>query len=48
MNESKKTSSKDSQTNSSNTLLEQLYIKLGMDELKFYLQCIWNPANELP
>ena len=37
MNESKKTSSKDSQTNSSNTLLEQLNIKLGMDELQFSL-----------
>ena len=37
MNESKKTSSKDSQRNSSNTLLEQLFKKLGMDELKIYL-----------
>ena len=32
MNESKKISSKNSQANSSNTLLEQLYKKIGMDK----------------
>ena len=45
MNESKKTSSKDSQRNSSNNLLEQLFKKLGMDELKIDLYYIGNPAN---
>ena len=33
MNESKMTSSKDSQANSSDTLLEQLYKKIGMYKL---------------